>query len=71
VGDTDGAPGTLAPLGSVAPGACQTVSVPALAHHEPGSYVLGALVDPWSAVYELIESNNTGAGAAIVIVAPY
>jgi subtilase family serine protease len=68
MGDIDGAPAAIAPLGSVAPGACAVVSVPAFAHHPEGTYVLGALVDPWSSVYELVESNNTGAGTTIEIV---
>lgn len=70
MGDTVDAPAAIAPLESVAPGACTLVSVPTFAHHGEGTYAAGALIDPWNAAYELIESNNTRAGPAVEIVAP-
>jgi subtilase family serine protease len=63
------------PVGSawidpLAPGACQTLNVPAYPFQPEGSYVLGARVDPVGNVWELIESNNATAGGAIELT-PY
>jgi hypothetical protein len=63
------------PVGSawidpLAPGACQTLSLPVYPFQPEGSYVLGARVDPAGSVWELIESNNATAGGAIELT-PY
>jgi subtilase family serine protease len=63
------------PLGTawidhLVPGACQTVSVPVWPFQPEGSYVLGARVDPYAYVWELIESNNDTAGATIELTPP-
>jgi hypothetical protein len=67
MGDAEQVPVTTAPLASLAPGSCELVSVPSFVYQPEGSYVLGAMVDPWSTAHELIESNNTGAGEPIEI----
>jgi subtilase family serine protease len=64
------------PVGSIgldplAPGACQTVSLPVWPFQDEGSYVLGARVDPHGYIWELIESNNATAGTAIELTQPY
>ncbi len=68
MGDTHDAPGSPAPIGSLPPGACEVASVTVHAYQPEGRYVLGALVDPWGTAYELVESNNTGAGTTLDIV---
>jgi subtilase family serine protease len=53
----------VAPLNT---GDCATVTVPANANvPQPGTYNLGALVDPYNGVQELIETNNTSSGVTI------
>ena len=54
--------GTL-PVPSLPPGACvrQSGPVVAAAPHD-GAWTLGAIVDPWAAVEELLEVNNAFAG---------
>jgi subtilase family serine protease len=60
------APG-LAWVPGLAPGACANATGPVFAPGEPGGYVLGAVVDPEGWVFELVESNNAGAGQRIAI----
>jgi subtilase family serine protease len=67
MGDVQYAPAPSAPIPGLAPGACETSRIQAFAYHPEGSYVLGALVDPWGMAYELVESNNTGAGGTLAI----
>jgi hypothetical protein len=66
-GDTPVGSAWLDPL---APGACQTLSLPVFPFQPEGSYVLGARVDPAGNTWELIESNNAIAGGAIELT-PY
>ncbi|MDC0712361.1 CARDB domain-containing protein [Stigmatella sp. ncwal1] len=52
----------------LAPGQCQTLSIPGLfGNPPPGAYFLGAAVDPLNDRPELIEDNNTLAGSRIGI----
>ena len=51
-------------LPSMAPGACQTVTVSAFAG-PPGAYYLGAIIDEQNYIPELLESNNTLVGELI------
>ncbi|WP_049876387.1 CARDB domain-containing protein [Sorangium cellulosum] len=49
----------------LSPGQCASVAVPANAYVPDGAYHLGAVVDPSSAIAELIETNNAAAGSLI------
>lgn len=67
--DPEIAPGDMpmgwADAGSLAPDACVDVPVPVYAHWQPDVYVLGAIVDPYRYVPELVERNNARAGERI------
>ena len=56
--------GTLSPL---APGGCQNLYLSVYPFQPEGSYVLAARVDPTGEVWELIETNNSSAGATITL----
>jgi hypothetical protein len=58
--------GSLPPAGFLQPGACATVSGTVNAAG-PGSYTLGAIVDRWNWIFELIEDNNAAAGGTLVL----
>ncbi|WP_437730746.1 CARDB domain-containing protein [Sorangium sp. So ce1335] len=49
------------------PGQCATVTFPASVYVPDGAYHLGAIVDPYGGVPELIETNNAGAGSLLGI----
>ncbi|XXX82779.1 CARDB domain-containing protein [Sorangium sp. So ce134] len=55
------------PVPYLAPGQCATVTVtsPANAYVSEGAYHLGAIVDPYGWIPELIESNNAAAGSLL------
>ncbi|WP_438014371.1 CARDB domain-containing protein [Sorangium sp. So ce315] len=53
------------PVPHLEPGQCTAVSFPAYPEVTDGAYHLGAIVDPYGSVPELIEGNNTAAGAVI------
>lgn len=55
------------PVPYLAPGQCAAVTFPASATVPDGAYHLGAIVDPYAWVPELIETNNAAAGAVIGI----
>ncbi|WP_163997774.1 CARDB domain-containing protein [Pyxidicoccus caerfyrddinensis] len=57
----------FAPIGMLAPGQCQTVTVPAYTNVEEGVWYLGAVVDPRNTRMEFLEDNNTRTGARIGI----
>ncbi|WP_437586059.1 CARDB domain-containing protein [Sorangium sp. So ce1000] len=60
----------LAGNGSVpylAPGQCATVTFPASAYVPEGAYHLGAIVDAYGWIPELIETNNVAAGELMAI----
>ncbi|WP_437775088.1 CARDB domain-containing protein [Sorangium sp. So ce1097] len=55
------------PVPYLAPGQCATVTVtsPTNAYVSEGAYHLGAIVDPYGWIPELIESNNAAAGSLL------
>ncbi|WP_164017782.1 CARDB domain-containing protein [Pyxidicoccus trucidator] len=57
----------FAPIGMMAPGQCQTVTIPAFAFAPggDGAYFLGAYADPMGRTTELFEDNNARAGARV------
>ncbi|WP_437807477.1 CARDB domain-containing protein [Sorangium sp. So ce1078] len=55
------------PVPYLEPGQCAAVSIPAYPEVTGGAVHLGAIVDPYGSVPELIEGNNTAAGAVIGI----
>ncbi|QSQ26699.1 hypothetical protein JY651_17970 [Pyxidicoccus parkwayensis] len=64
-GPVEDAPVGFAPVGTLSPSQCRTVSVSGSAYLPPpgndGAYRLGAVVDPGNTRVELIEDNNTNA----------
>ena len=57
----------MAPVNTLDPGDCSVLTVNGGAWVPDGTYYLGAIVDPWSNSFELIEGNNTRAGSAMGI----
>ncbi|WP_437902727.1 CARDB domain-containing protein [Sorangium sp. So ce327] len=53
------------PVPYLAPGQCATVTFTASAYVPEGAYHLGAVVDPYGWVPELIETNNATAGSVL------
>lgn len=51
-------------IGQLDVGQCQSVSVQAYGQ-DMGIYTLGAIVDPWNSVLEILDSNNASAGGLI------
>ncbi|QSQ20700.1 hypothetical protein JY651_36530 [Pyxidicoccus parkwayensis] len=56
----------MASSSPLAPGACQTLTIPAYGSApQDGAYYLGAVADPANSTAELLEDNNTRAGSRI------
>jgi subtilase family serine protease len=56
-----------APLGSLVPGACLSVSVFGTASAGEGTWFVGAIADPFNNFWEPREDNNTRAGASLAV----
>ena len=54
-----------APLPSLEPGACATVTIGTSVYVPEGAYYLGAVADPMSWVGELVEDNNATTGTRL------
>ncbi|WP_437756342.1 CARDB domain-containing protein [Sorangium sp. So ce1389] len=56
------------PAPYLGPGECATVTLPANAYAPDGAYHLGAIVDPYGWIPELIESNNAAAAGDLIAI---
>ncbi len=62
---------TYLPVNNLAVGACEDIQMGAPMPPFEGNYFVGAIVDEFDGVDELIETNNASAGAPIVLASMY